>query len=261
MTGQTLNCSLDPARATALAATLGRPRAFEVGDDLPPLWHSIYFWEAFPPDALGRDGHPETGGIIPETGLPRRMWAAGEFQFHAPLKVGIAAERSTRMEGVTRKSGRTGPLAFVRLRHDIRQRHGLVLTEFQDLVYRSDPQPGDPVPEVPQAPLVADVSEAFTPNSTTLFRYSALTFNGHRIHYDADYARQTEGYDGLIVHGPLIALSLAGLADRQQGPLTSFSFRARSPLICGTAATLCWTPGGVFARSETGALVMEARSK
>ena len=237
---QTIIDPLDVARAQALQATLGLP-PIVAGAPLPPFAHHIYFWDAQPPANLGRDGHVAKGSFIPDVGLPRRMWAAGELVFHRPLLAGVRAEKTSVIEGVTRKTGRSGPLAFVRVRHDIRQRQGLALTEWQDLVYREDTPEAAPPP--PVADIDEDVAEQVQFDSTVLFRYSALTFNGHRIHYDETYAREVEGYDGLVVHGPLLAHLLMGLVQRQLGALNTFSYRATAPLMHHEAATLCWKNG------------------
>ena len=247
----------DPARATALAATLGTSRTFATGDPLPPFAHHIYFWDAQPPEMLGPDGHPATGSFIPDLGLPRRMWAAGRLVFHRPLLAGIRAERKSIIENVTRKSGRSGPLAFVQIRHDIRQRNALALTETQELVYRADgTTPAAPVP----APTDETVAVNHSCDTTQLFRYSALTFNGHRIHYDADYARNVEGYAGLVVHGPLLAHLLMGLASRQLGNLATFAYRATNPVIAGETFALCWRDGDVWVRGADGRLCMQAQA-
>lgn len=246
---QTISDPLDVARAQALAATLGATTPIETGDPLPPFAHHIYFWDAQPPSALGRDGHPAQGGFIPDLGLPRRMWAAGKLVWHRPLLAGIKAEKTSVVESVTRKSGRSGPLAFVRVRHDIRQRQGLALTEWQELVYREDhPQSTPP----PMAATNEDHAETVHFDSTLLFRYSALTFNGHRIHYDEAYARDVEGYNGLVVHGPLLAHLLMGLAQRQLGELKTFQYRATAPLMHHEQATLCWKDGIAWVRGPDG---------
>lgn len=258
---QTIPCTMDAARATALAATLGVPTAFAQGDALPPFWHLAYFWDPHPPEALGRDGHPTTGGLIPDMGLPRRMWAAGGVSFHQPLRVGIPADCVTVREAVTRKQGRSGPLGFVRLRHDIRQRRGLCITEWQELVYRPDRAPNEAAPASPVARTDEDYAEPFVADPTVLFRFSALTFNGHRIHYDVDYARAVEGYAGLVVHGPLLALLLAALAERKLGSLRDFRFRATAPLIHGEEAMLCWADGALWVRGPEGRLCMEATAR
>lgn len=255
---QTITDPLDVARAQALAATLGDTRPVQSGDPLPPFAHHVYFWDPLPPSALGRDGHPAKGGFIPDLGLPRRMWAAGKLIWHKPLLAGIKAEKTSVLEAVTHKSGRSGPLAFVRVRHDIRQRQGLALTEWQELVYRED-QPQSVTP-----PLVAatdeDHAEVVHFDSTLLFRYSALTFNGHRIHYDETYARDVEGYNGLVVHGPLLAHLLMGLAAAQLGTLKTFSYRATAPLMHHETATLCWKDGRAWVRGPDGRQCMIAEA-
>ncbi len=250
--------TMDVGRAIALQAALGQSSEIGIGDPLPPFAHHIYFWDPQPPDALGRDGHPTTGQFIPNTGLARRMWAAGKLVFHNPLRAGIKAEKTSTIEGVTRKDGRSGPLAFVRVRHDIRQRQALVLTEWQELVYRDDAPRAKPVP--PVAATDEDVSIPVRFDSTVLFRYSALTFNGHRIHYDEAYARDVEGYDGLVVHGPLLAHLLMGLAQGQLGTLRNFSYRATAPLMHHETATLCWKDGRAWVRGPDGRQCMAAEA-
>ena len=261
-TGQTLTDPLDPARAQAMQAALGREGAIGVGDPLPPFYHQLYFWDPQPPEALGRDGHPATGGFIPDMGLPRRMWAAGRLHWHRPLLAGTRAERRSQIEAVTRKEGRSGPLAFVRVRHDIRQRAALALTEWQELVYRAEPGPGALRPEAPVAATDEDIAVPVAFDSTLLFRYSALTFNGHRIHYDEAYARQVEGYDGLVVHGPLLAQLAMLLAEVHLGGLTEFSYRATSPLMHHEVAEVCWkAPGRVWVRGPDGRQCLAAEAR
>jgi len=256
---QTRTDLMDPARAQALQAAMGAEPTIAAGDPLPPFAHHIYFWEAASPSRLGRDGHPATGsGFIPDLGLPRRMWAAGRLVFHQPLLAGVRAERISRIEGITRKDGRSGPLAFVRVRHDIRQRQALALTEWQDLVYRPDGTDQSPPPAARTDEAIA---EPFAPDTTLLFRYSALTFNGHRIHYDEAYARDVEGYDGLVVHAPLLAHLLMGLAQRQLGELREFAYRATAPLMHHEAASLCWRDGVAWVRAADGRQCMVAEAR
>ncbi|MBS1300981.1 acyl dehydratase [Loktanella sp. SALINAS62] len=252
---QTLTDPMDPARATALAATLGCGHSYAVGDPLPPFAHQIYFWTPQPPDALGRDGHPALGGFLPDLGLPRRMWAAGRLVFHTDLLAGVRAEKTSRVESITRKDGRSGKLAFVRVRHDIRQRQTLAVTEWQDLVYRAD---GGAAAAPLQAPTDEDASHPVDFDSTLLFRYSALTFNGHRIHYDETYAREVEGYDGLVVHGPLLAHLLMGYAAAELGRIASFDYRATSPLMHHQRGTLCRRGHDFWVRGPDGRLCMTA---
>ncbi|MEZ5715828.1 MAG: MaoC family dehydratase N-terminal domain-containing protein [Paracoccaceae bacterium] len=257
----TLSDPLDPARANALLAALGRPADIAPGTPLPPFFHQLYFWEARPPSELGRDGHPRTGtGLIPDMGLPRRMWAGGRLGFHAPLRAGHPAQKTSTVASASRKQGRTGPLAFVTLRHDIAQAGTLCLTEEQDLVYREDPAPGAPTPTPPMAPTDEDTAREARFDSTLLFRYSALTFNGHRIHYDLDYARDVEGYGGLVTHGPLLAQLLMLMAAEQLGPLKTFAFRATAPLMHFEPATLCRKGTALWVRAPDGRQCMTAQA-
>lgn len=252
---------VDPARADALAVTLGLADRFVAGDALLPFFHQIYFWEPVAAEGLGRDGHPKTGaGLIPDFGLPRRMWAGGRLEFHAPLRAGILAEKVSSVETTTKKQGRTGLLAFVTLQHEILQDGRLCIREFQDLVYREDPDPAAPKPATHEAPDDQN-AEYVTFGATLLFRYSALTFNGHRIHYDLDYARDVEGYPGLVTHGPLLAQLLMLKATREIGPLARFSFRAVAPLTHSEVATLCRSDQRLWVRGADGRLAMEAEAE
>lgn len=227
-----------PHLMQGLAATLGVP----VPDVLPPLWHWTLFQDWLPPDRLGPDGHPRRGGFLPPVhDLPRRMWAGGRVQFHAPLHPGDAVERTTTILGVDEKHGSTGRLVFVTLRHAIAGPAGPAITEEQDLVYRGTDgaaaKPGAAASPVPDGPRTTVL-----PDAVTLFRYSALTGNGHRIHYDADYARGVEGYPGLVVHGPLQATWLAGLL---RAPPARFHFRGRRAAFAGSPLRLeGWAEGG-----------------
>ena len=231
----TLNDRADPARAEAWLATLGQPSSVEVGSVLPPFAHLVYFWEPVAGDALGADGHVSVGSAAPLSELPLRMWAGGRVQWHAPFRAGVAARKISRPVGVTRKSGRSGKLDFVTIRHEVFQRGALVLTEDQDLVYREE---GSAPAEGPVETGEADERRALKLDAATLFRYSALTFNAHRIHYDPEYARAA-GYGGVVVHAPLLATFLAGFAAERLGPLSAFTFRATAPLVLGDVAWLC----------------------
>lgn len=261
-TGRTLSDRMDPARAAALGAALGLTRpAPGPGDPLPPFFHHIYFWDVHPPQDLGEDGHPRTGGLIPNLGLPRRMWAGGRLTFHAPLRAGVLAEKTTILAGFTRRSGRTGQLGLVTLRHVIRQKGVPVLTEEQDLIYREAAGPGKPAPARPEpmAPAEAETRHSLGFDTTLLFRYSALTMNGHRIHYDAEYAT-SEGYAGLVVHGPLLAQSLMLMAERTAGPLRRFSFRATAPLFHFETAEACSAGRRFWIAGPGNRLCMEAEA-
>jgi 3-methylfumaryl-CoA hydratase len=219
-----------PHLVHGMAATLdtGPP-----GTVLPPLWHWTLFADWAPASGLGPDGHPKRGGFLPPVhDLPRRMWAGGRVAFVQPLHVGDAVERTSTILSVTEKTGGSGRLVFVTARHVISGPSGVALEEEQDIVYRSAEgeavKAGDPAP-----PIAALAAREVFPDPVLLFRYSALTGNGHRIHYDADYVRDIEGYPGLIVHGPLQATWMGALA-AGLGTLTRFSFRGRRPAFAGT---------------------------
>ncbi|MCC5808922.1 MAG: MaoC family dehydratase N-terminal domain-containing protein [Ectothiorhodospiraceae bacterium] len=222
---------------TALAATLDRPDAPDgKGDALPPLWHWLYFLPTTRASQLGPDGHAARGEFLPPVSLPRRMWAGSRFTFHQPLRVGEQVSRTSRIKNVANKQGRTGALVIVTVQHEIHGESGLAITEEQDLAYREAPKPGAPTPPPAPAPAEAQWSHEMAADPVLLFRYSALTFNGHRIHYDYPYTTQVEGYPGLVVHGPLIlTLLVEGLTrehpDRAIGKL---SMRAMRPLFHDT---------------------------
>lgn len=253
---------MDAGRASALMATLGRTELIKTGAPLPPFFHQIYFWDAQPPTTLGADGHPAVGRNIPDMGLPRRMWAGGRLEFAAPLIAGQMAQKTTHLESSAHKTGRTGPLGFVTLRHEISQGGQLCVREYQDLVYRGAPAPQHAQPSPPVARTDEADRQTVTFGSTLLFRYSALTFNGHRIHYDQDYACGVEGYTGLVVHGPLLAQFLMLMAQEKRGALTQFSFRATSALTHQEQATLCWAnDGSMWVRAGDGRLCMQATAR
>lgn len=252
---------LDPARANALAVLLGRPDRFDAGSDLPAFFHQIYFWHVAPADDLGRDGHPKTGGLIPDMGLPRRMWAGGRLSFRQVLRAGHPAEKRSSCVRAEHKTGRSGPLALITLKHEFHQSGVLCVTEWQDLVYRADPDLTQKQPTPPRAPEQGDRAKSVDFDPTMLFRYSALTFNGHRIHYDQPYARDVEGYGGLVVHGPLLAQFLMLKAWDELGPLAAFSFRATSPLFHQETASICRQGTSLWVAGPDGRQCMTAEAK
>jgi 3-methylfumaryl-CoA hydratase len=253
----------------ALAATLDRsPARPAAGTPLPPLWHWLYFLPLHRQSAIGPDGHAQRGGFLPPVPLPRRMWAGSQFEFHAPLRVGDAIARTSTIADVTEKSGRTGRLVFVRVRHEIRRSDEEVaaLTEFHDIVYREAAKPDDVAPPPRPAPSSSAWERRWVPDAVLLFRYSALTFNGHRIHYDRRYVTDTEGYPGLIVHGPLIATLLLDLL-RHEWPdadVARYEFRAVRPLFDLHPFFVCGEPQPdgksvhLWARDHEGFLTMDA---
>ncbi|MCY7369717.1 MAG: MaoC family dehydratase N-terminal domain-containing protein [Polaromonas sp.] len=229
-----LNDDIAAAPVRGLSATLDRSDpAPAPGTPLPPLWHWLYFLPQPRQSLLGPDGHAARGGFLPPVPLPRRMWAGGRLQWQAdnPLVVGDAVTRVSRVVSVTHKSGRSGDLLFVLVRHEISNEKGLALTEEHDIVYRASAAPGDPVPPPTMADLGSLWHREIVPDDVLLFRYSALTFNSHRIHYDRRYVTEVEGYPGLIVHGPLIATLLIDLLGREmpEAQVLSFQFKALRP--------------------------------
>jgi 3-methylfumaryl-CoA hydratase len=233
----------------ALRATLDIEGAAVLnGTELDPLWHWLFFLPTTPRSRLGRDGHAELGGFLPPIPLPRRMYAGGRFDFSGSIRVGDSLRRTGSVVAITEKQGRSGRLFFVTVRFEIKAGSRIVLTEEQDLVYREVDQgggssvlDGGPLPVTPW-------QETMTADEVLLFRFSALTFNGHRIHYDHPFVTGAEGYPGLVVHGPLLALLLARLAtERNGGGLRRFSFRAQAPVFCNEAFSLHGTPEGTGA--------------
>jgi 3-methylfumaryl-CoA hydratase len=231
-----------PTPVAALSATLDREDpAPQAGDALPPLWHWLYFLPIHRWSEIGADGHPKRGGFLPPVPLPRRMWAGGRLQFHRPLRLGEGISRDSKVVDVNHKEGRTGPLVFVLVSHEVSNAGGIALTEEHDIVYRDNPRPGDAAPTPQRAPGDADWTREIRPDEVLLFRYSALTFNGHRIHYDRRYVTEVEGYPGLIVHGPLIATLLVDLLRRNlpQTVVARFAFRAVRPLFDIAPFSVC----------------------
>jgi len=250
--------------AAMLHATLGEGDAAPVkGEELPPLWHWCAFLPAAPMAGLKVDGHPKLGSFLPPVPLERRMWAGGSLEFLATLRVGESLTRRSVIEKVVEKDGATGPMVFVTVGHEVFGGSGLAIRERQDIVYLPLPDRWTPPGRrpTPAAEILADMAVT----ETLLFRYSACTFNAHRIHYDLAYAREVEHYPGLVVHGPLQATCLIAVATAERGlPPDGFSFRGVHPLFRedgmrimgrddGTAMDL-WTVAGA------GHPAMEARA-
>ncbi|AZC50224.1 FAS1-like dehydratase domain-containing protein [Pseudomonas chlororaphis] len=212
-----------------IAATFGEPVPAH-GAALPPLWQWCFFQEPLAESALGGDGHPARGGFLPPAANRNRMWAGGRLEFFEPLRAGFAAHCLSTISHVEEKTGRTGALLFVTVRHEYSQDGRLAIREEQDIVYR---EPSPPKQGSGEPLIQGDWREAVEPRPTLLFRYSAVTFNGHRIHYDFPYVTETEGYPGLVVHGPLIAtLCLRAFCRAHPGArLRRFSYRGLRPLI------------------------------
>ncbi|MDT0509944.1 MaoC family dehydratase N-terminal domain-containing protein [Novosphingobium sp. MMS21-SN21R] len=250
----------------ALVATLSSQEiAPQSGDAAPLLSHWLHFLPSVPQSNLGADGHPARGAFLPPVTLPRRMWASSALQFVRPLLIGSPVTRRSTIASVTERTGRSGSLVFVEVDHVVSDAEGPVVSERQTIVYRSAPTPGAPSPAPVPAPQSSQWSRRIDPDPVLLFRYSALTFNGHRIHYDQPYATGVEGYPGLVVHGPLIAtLLLHELTARHPGlSVTGYRFRAVSPLFDTAPFHICGAleadgTARLFATNESGALCMDA---
>jgi 3-methylfumaryl-CoA hydratase len=254
-----LSCWIDPWRAQALHATLDSSEPVPTeGSGLPPGWHWTYFLDTTRSSQLGPDGHPRRGDFMPPVQLPRRMWAGSRLEFLAPLEVGESAKRLSRILAVEEKSGRSGRLCFVTVEHEIRGRSGVAIREQQDIVYRDAAIGGAPAPQ--PAPNEATWRREWSFDAPRLFRYSALTFNSHRIHYDREYATKEEGYPGLVVHGPLLATLMLELVREHHPnrPLRRFEFRAAAPVFEEQRVEACGKPDGdridVWIRGASGSL-------
>ena len=202
------------------------------GDAIPPGWHWLYFLEAKPASELGKDGHPKLGGFLPPVGMARRMWAGGRIEFKRALRIGDPLRRDSEILSIDFKEGRSGRLVFVTVRHTVLAADEVAVVEEHDIVYREPAKPGDPPPSAKPATRNAVWRRELVADPVMLFRYSALTFIGHRIHYDLDYCRQEEGYPGLVVHGPLQTLLILDLCRRHEPrPVKKLDYRALHPVF------------------------------
>lgn len=243
--GETQRQRIDPRAVEALAATLNWDHVPAEGDPLPPGWHWLFFNPVARQDKLGADGHPRRDtpdSFMPPVPLPRRMWAGSRVRYHAPLSIGAEATRTSRILKIAHKGGRAGRMCFVTVEHTTTSSGRDCIVEEQDIVYREASTPGAAPAAEPAPADEVDVrwSERSIPTTPLLFRYSALTFNGHRIHYDLPYARDVEGYRSLVVHGPLTATLLQqfALSCRPESRLVGFDFKGVSPLFVDDAMEL-----------------------
>jgi len=254
--------TLGVEQARLMQATLDRDPSFMVGDALPPAWHWLYFLTGAPMSKLGRDGHAALGEFLPPVALPRRMWAGGRLVFEKPVLFGETITKQSSIKDVALKHGKSGSLVFVTVRHDyLDPDQELRFSEEHDIVYREDPSSDSPPPAPVSPPMGSLHTQAIVPSTVQLFRYSALTFNSHRIHYDRDYCQLVEGYPGLIFHGPLTATMLADYADQHRNgvALKKFSFRAVAPLFDTRPFTLHHDgKTTVWAQTPDGGLAMKA---
>jgi 3-methylfumaryl-CoA hydratase len=255
------------APVAALSATLDLDEpAPREGDELPILWHWLFCLSLHRSSELAADGHAHLGGFLPPVPLPRRLWAGGSVTVHAPPRIGDAVSRASRIADVAHKIGQTGALVFVTIEHNISAGGRLSVSERQTLVYREAPVANEPAAERRFARRDAAWTREVLPDEVLLFRYSALTFNGYRIHYDRTFATENQGYGGLVVHGPLLATLLADLVRRHLPDATveTFTFRAVRALIDGSPFLVCGSPSSdgraveLWVQDLEGAVAMEA---
>ncbi len=254
------------APVAAMSATLDRDDARPVtGSEVPPLWQWMYFTPLDRHSELSVDGLAEGGGFLPPVPLPRRMFAGSRITFNHPLQVGDDIERTSQVTNINSKRGRSGTLVFVSVLHEITDARGIAIREEQDVVYRESARPDARAPEPRAARIDESFSRRIDPDPVLLFRYSVLTFNGHRIHYDRPYVTEVEGYPGLIVHGPLIATLLVDVLRRNMptAKVRKFSFRAMAPLFDNHHFEVCGCEDddkrvALWARDHQGGLAMDA---
>ena len=255
------------APLVALAALLDRDDpAPREGDPAPPLAHWLYFLPNYRQSEAGPDGHDSRGSFLPPAPLPRRMWAGSRIEFLRPMRVGARIARLSKIADVKPKEGRSGALLFVTVRHEVSDEDGPVIVDEHDLVFRGETTLANP-------PVAAPTGEAWRreirPDPVLLFRYSAVTFNSHRIHYDHPYVTQVEGYPGLVVHGPLTATLLVDLLRRSRPDtvLRAYSFRAMRPLYDTASFWTCGLPDDgtrsakLWTRDAEGSVTMEATAR
>lgn len=255
---------MSPFPAKAMAALFDDSTSPEAGDILPASWHWLYFKETANTSGIGADGHPLKGDFLPPVTLARRMWSAGELTVERPLQLGVKATKQSTVESVELKEGSSGALVFVSVRHRILQNSECCINELQHLVYRDLPSGVQALPLGAMSSFKPDWKREVTTDPVLLFRFSALTYNAHRIHYDRDYARDQEFYPDLVVHGPLLAIWLLYFL-KQKIPgasIMSFDFRALRPSFCGRPITLCAKREAncinLWSTDESGAVCMRA---
>jgi 3-methylfumaryl-CoA hydratase len=265
---ETTTDEITAAPLAALAATLDRdPVRPPRGTPIPPLAHWLYFLPLHRQSTLGEDGHAERGAFLPPIDLPRRMWAASRFRFLEPLRVGDTVQRISTIGAITPKQGRSGPLVFVRVDHRIVAGDRVAIEEEHDIVYRGPAAPGERPAAATPAPANPQWRREIRPDPVLLFRYSALTFNGHRIHYDRPYVTGVEGYPGLVVHGPLLGTLLVDALGREapQARIERYAFKAMRPVYDTSQFYVCGRRDGAGAtlwiEDSDGGLCMEATAE
>ena len=252
---ETVTDIVTPGLADRFRATFGA-RLYDGVAGVPLGLHWCLAPIAVPQDEIGPDGHPARGGFLPPVPLENRMWAGGAVSFHAPIQVGDEVTRTSRIAAITPKDGRSGPLVFVTVEHELHVGDRLMIEERQDIVYRPprsvEPAKPEVIPDVPEGAFVGD--------SVMLFRYSAMTFNGHRIHYDFPYVTEQEGYSGLVVHGPIQATLLINASAADAGTeALRVEYRGLSPLIAGHPVSTTRDGARIWLQKPDGTVTFDAR--
>jgi 3-methylfumaryl-CoA hydratase len=258
---ETVEDSVSPVPLAGLAALLDHTVSPWREGELPPLGHWLYFLGQARQSEIDLDGHPRRGGFLPPIALPRRMWAGSRIEFREAIPVGAAITRRSTIADIKTKHGASGTMIFVTVKHEIGAAGGVAIVEEQDIVFREAAAPGSPAPTPKADPRNSSDTRKVSPDPTLLFRFSALTFNAHRIHYDRDYAVEVENYPGLVVHGPLTAMLLMDhfLRAHPRSNVTRFEFRAQSPLFDTAPFELCADGSDLWARGPHGETAMRAK--
>ncbi len=257
--GETVEDVASPGPLAGLAALLDHKQPRD--GELPPLAHWFYFLHHARQSEIDVDGHPRRGAFLPPISLPRRMWAGSRIEFRGSLPVGAAMTRRSIIANVSDKHGASGAMIFVTVKHEVSANGTVAVAEEQDIVFREAPKPGAATLPAQRDDRASQWTRTVTPDPTLLFRFSALTFNAHRIHYDRDYCRDVEGYPGLVVQGPLTALLLMDhhLRQHPRAEIARFEFRAQRPLFDTALFDLCGSGDALWARGPDGAAAMSAK--
>lgn len=249
-----------PAPLVGLEALLDHETPPWIAGEVPPLGHWLYFLPHARQSEIATDGHPKRGGFLPPIDLPRRMWAGSRIVWHAPIRIGATIANRSTIKSIERKTGASGEMVFLTVAQEISADGELAVTEERDVVFRAASKPGDAPKAEAAQPRAAEWSRTITPDETQLFRFSALTFNAHRIHYDRDYTTKVEGYPDLVVQGPYTAMLLMDHFLRRNvgARVKAFRFRAKRPHFAGSPLKLCAAGAELWSEDSSGATGMSA---
>jgi 3-methylfumaryl-CoA hydratase len=258
---ETVEDVASPAPLAGMAALLDHETPPWIAGEVPPLGHWLYFLPRARQSEIGADGHPKRGGFLPPIELPRRMWAGSRIAWHGPIRIGARIANRSTIKAIERKLGASGEMVFLTVAQEISADGKLAVTEERDVVFRAAPKVGESAKAGASERREPEYARTLTPDETQLFRFSAITFNAHRIHYDRDYTTKVEGYPGLVVQGPYTAMLLMDhyLRHHPQARVKSFAFRARAPHFEGRPLKLCAEGSELWSEDDSGATGMTAR--